>query len=55
MLGSLFARSYPIRYALFRALRAVGMPIYEFGMRMGLHWLEPLKDRVFYALMGGRK
>jgi glycosyltransferase involved in cell wall biosynthesis len=50
MLGSSYARSYPVRYALFRALRAVGMPIYEIGMRMGLRWLEPMKDRVFSAL-----
>ena len=48
--GSGYARSYQVRYALFRALRTVGMPIYDIGMRMGLHWLEPMKDRVFDAL-----
>jgi glycosyltransferase involved in cell wall biosynthesis len=50
LLGSSYARSYPGRYALFRALRKVGLPIYEIGMRMGLHWFEPVKDRVFNAL-----
>jgi glycosyltransferase involved in cell wall biosynthesis len=45
-----FARSYQVRYTLFRAMRAVGMPVYDLGMRMGLHWLEPMKDRIFEAL-----
>jgi glycosyltransferase involved in cell wall biosynthesis len=48
--GSGYARSYQVRFALFRALRTVGMPVYDIGMRMGLHWLEPMKDRVFDAL-----
>jgi hypothetical protein len=45
-----YTTSYQVRYTLFRALRTVGMPIYDIGMRLGLHWLEPLKDRVFAAL-----
>jgi glycosyltransferase involved in cell wall biosynthesis/GT2 family glycosyltransferase len=51
---SVSARSYP-RLVLFRAMRAVGMPIYELGIRMGLHWLEPVKDRIFNALFRDSK
>lgn len=51
ILGSLYTSSYPGRLALLRALRTVGAPIYEVGMRRGLHWLEPAKDRVFNALI----
>jgi len=42
--------SWWVRHAFFRALRAVGMPVYRLGMKLGLHWLQPLKDRVFHAL-----
>jgi glycosyltransferase involved in cell wall biosynthesis len=38
------------RYALFRGLRTVALPFYNLGMRLGLHWLEPLKDRVYRTL-----
>jgi glycosyltransferase involved in cell wall biosynthesis/GT2 family glycosyltransferase len=44
------ARSPQLRRALLRVLSAVGLPLYRVGMRMGMHWLEPLKDRVFQAL-----
>jgi hypothetical protein len=51
----LAARSPRLHTALFRTLNRVGMPLYRLGMRMGLHWLEPLKDRVFRALFPGAK
>ncbi|MEX2556625.1 MAG: glycosyltransferase [Actinomycetota bacterium] len=42
--------SWRLRHIVYRVLNAVGMPVYRFGLRLGLHWLEPLKDRVFHAL-----
>jgi glycosyltransferase involved in cell wall biosynthesis/GT2 family glycosyltransferase len=44
------ARSPQLRNALFKALSAVGMPVYRVGISFGMHWLEPLKDRVFETL-----
>lgn len=46
----LSTRSPHLRDRLFRFLRWLGMPLYALGMRMGMHWLDPLKDRVFDAL-----
>lgn len=52
--GSAPVRSGPVswrlRHAVFRGLSAIGMPFYRLGIRLGAHWLEPLKDRVFRAL-----
>lgn len=39
-----------LRHALFRALSSAGAPVYRLGMTMGLHWLEPLKNRIFQTL-----
>lgn len=44
------AKSWRLRHLVFRVLSAVAMPVYRFGIRLGAHWLEPLKDRVFRAL-----
>lgn len=43
-------RSPHLRDSLFKALSRIGMPLYGFGMKMGMHWLERLKDRIFEAL-----
>jgi hypothetical protein len=42
--------SWRLRHVVYRMLSAVGMPVYGLGLRLGLHWLKPLKDRVFHAL-----
>jgi glycosyltransferase involved in cell wall biosynthesis len=42
--------SLRLRHLVYRALGAAAMPVYRLGLRLGLHWLEPLKDRVFHAL-----
>jgi glycosyltransferase involved in cell wall biosynthesis len=42
--------SWRLRHLVYRALSAVAMPAYRLGLRLGLRWLEPLKDRVFHAL-----
>jgi glycosyltransferase involved in cell wall biosynthesis len=42
--------SWRLRHAVFRVLSAIGIPVYRIGIRLGAHWLEPLKDRVHYAL-----
>jgi hypothetical protein len=44
------ATSPQLRDRLFRALSSVGTPLYRFGIKMGLHWLEPVKDRIFHIL-----
>ncbi len=44
------ARSPHLRDRLFRATNSLGMPLYRLGMRMGMHWLEPVKDRIFHLL-----
>lgn len=51
--GSFGPISWRVRHALFRALSVVGMPVYRLGTRLGAHWLQPLKDRVFRALFPG--
>ena len=48
--SSIGPMSWRIRHVLFRALSMVGMPVYRLGVRMGMHWLQPLKDRVFRVL-----
>ena len=45
-----FHGSWGVRYAVFRMLRRIAMPLYNLGMRLGLHWLEDVKDRIYYAL-----
>jgi glycosyltransferase involved in cell wall biosynthesis len=42
--------SWRARHLLYRALSALGMPLYRLGLRLGFGWLEQLKDRVFHAL-----